>query len=398
MGAIRGGASALLLVAVLFVGVMMFLPSGVINLRMQESLFPLVGILAFVCGMILMRVNIAVGIFGFFVTASSVIRFTPDSYAFMILAMFYLSFYYVTAINYDYINDHREILYDVLCLFALINVLWIILQVNGIYLLFVPTIPGSAETGWFANRNESGVFLAMTFPLFFRRKMIVAIIPMVYGLVLAKCTNAAISAVIISGIYLLCIVKPKKVALWAIGIVLACSLAAGGYMKYIHKGGYESRLAAYSASMDLIASKPFLGWGIGQSPYVVPLWMNAEKQDVKINESLYRAVYFQQDFRDLYIERHDFKNTFVHLWTHLHNEYLQFAIDAGIVGAILLLSVFGSHLFIAWRSGEIIPALVIAAAAVSANAFFTFQIGRFLFITVLFAAIIAGKGKGAPCP
>ncbi len=386
----RGNIVPFLVAAILAVGVMMFMPSQVINLRMQESLFPLIAITMALCAMI-SPVSVSITAFGFFVVMAAMVRFTPDSYAFLILTTYYLALYHL-ATSWRRLPEHQEMIFDVICIFALVNVVWIVMQANGIYLIFQPLYQGSTETGWFANRNESGAFLAICLPLFFRRKAIWGILPITYGIYTVKCTNGMIAGCTVAGLYLCYLLcrnlDRKKAAAVVAGIALAAMLVVGLYMTFVHQGGWRERLKAYKAAIVLVMDKPVFGWGIGQSPYLVPLWMNAEKNPVQVNAAFYERVYYQGDFRKLYIEKHDYKNDFTEIWTHLHNEYLQWGIDAGMVGLLLLALVIAAHLRRAWQNRAVVPGLALVASLVTANAFFTFQIGRLLFLTVIFAALV----------
>jgi hypothetical protein len=389
----RGRGLSLLLALTLAVCLMVFIPDIHINLRMQESLFPLFGILMLVCGLIYLQADRATGLFGLFILCAALWRFTPDSYAFLLLAMFYFSLYYIVIKNKDLMLPSKDLIYNIICVFALINALWIFMQINGYFIIFSPITSGAEQTGWFANRNEVGAFLAMATPLFFRRNWHIGLIPIVLALAVTQCLNGLIAAGVVLGVYAAYMAVKrweKKKALVIVMAILVTMATIGAYMKYVRTGDYASRLEAFTASLDLIVNKPVMGWGIGQSTYLIPLYMNAEKNAPEINARIYKDIYHQEDFKNLYVASHNFKNTFKSIWVQLHNDYLQWAVDAGAVGLLLLMAALLSHVVTFFRTKEkdICAALSVLAALITANAFFTFQIGRLLFVTVLMLAII----------
>ena len=77
-------------------------------------------------------------------------------------------------------------------------------------------------------------------------------------------------------------------------------------------------------------------------------------------------------------------------WTHLHNEYLQWWVEAGALGMGALVLLIWAHgfFFLRTRDRDWVPALGILAALCTACFFFTFQIGRLLFLAVLYAAMV----------
>jgi O-antigen ligase len=387
-----------LLVLTVIFGVMLFLPSNVIDLRMQKSLFPMMAIYLFVCGVIYVKANRPIAILGVFALFYSIYMFTPDSYTFLLVSIFYLTFYLLVVVFYGtFISRYKNAVYNFLCVFALINVAWLTMQHYKIFLLFYPI--GSSnilETGWFGNRNEISVFLAICTPLFFRKGWVWGLVPMVFGFILSNTTNGVMVASIVSCIYathfLFKRYEKRRTVIALLCIVFFASIIAG-YVRFVHLGGYGQRMEANLAALEIIKAKPLLGWGIGQSYYVVPLFLNGEKLDPELVRMSVNSIYYQSAFVDLYTKKHNFKNNISSYWPQLHNDYLQWAVDTGAVGSVLVLLIILSHFLSALKSRqfEIIPVLVVAAALISANAFFTLQMGCFLLITTLFMGIIQGE-------
>jgi O-antigen ligase len=217
---------------------------------------------------------------------------------------------------------------------------------------------------------------------------------MVMGLILAKCTNGALTASIVSGVYVayrFWNVKNRKVA---VIVILICSLlAVGGFMKFVHLGSYPIRLKVYVTSLDLVYAKPLLGWGIGQATYTVPIYLNGDRQTKEVSKWCLENIYYQEDFKKLYTAKHTFDSGICGFWPQVHNDYEQWLIDTGLVGLFLLFMVFLSHFlaFIKTRKRDVLLGLSVLAILISANAFFTLQMGCFVFILTLFMGIIQGE-------
>lgn len=403
------GKSLLLLVS-LIIAIIFFLPSSVVDLRIQRSLFPMMAIYLFVCGMIYIKANRMIGILGIFSLIYSVYMFTPDSYSFLLVSIFYLAIYFLVVVFYDDFKNSKELIYNVLCTFALINIIWIVLQHSGIYIFFAPKIEYKAlETGWFANRNEVSAFFAITTPMFFRGKWTswktpwtlrwyLGLIPLVCGFIMAQCTNGVIAASVVScvyGGYILFKKYGKVVIPILIGLLFLFIVIVASYMNFVHTGAYKERLEAFSASFELVKEKPVFGWGIGQSYYVVPVFLNGEKLDKEVVQMSVNNIYYRNDFIKLYKDKHNFKNTIHGYWPQLHNDPLQWIIDTGIIGGVLFALIILSHILAAFKLNTfpIIPFLVVTSTLITSLAFFTLQMGCFLFIIVLFMALIQGEYK-----
>jgi O-antigen ligase len=375
----------------------LFLPSSLIDLRIQKSLFPMMGAYLLLCGAVYLFANRPVGLLGGFILFYVLVMFIPDSYTFLLISVFYLAAYLIIVAFYDrLVKPVKERIYDTLCIFALINVAWMVMQHHDIFIIFYPKNGVSLETGWFANRNETAAYLAMATPLFLRGYWHWGLIPMAIGFYLAQCANGVLTVSIvlcIYGVYWLCKAFPKYRMIIPVACIVAAVFTTGTYMTFVHRGGYSERITAYVTSLELVKEKPLFGWGIGQSCRIVPIFLHGEKIKPDVGRGLFKHVYYQKDFARLYGAKHNYNNEFVESWTHLHNDHLQWMIDAGMVGFGLWFMVVLAHFVAAFRTGrfEPLPVMVLLAAMISANAFFTFQIGCFLFIAVLFAGMIQGE-------
>jgi O-antigen ligase len=389
------GETRFSLIILFVMGCIFWLPSGVINLREQEMIFPLVGIALYLSMSIFFRINKAVGLLMAFTIVYTLVTFTPDAYKFFFMVILFAYLYQTVVLNYDEIIKHKALIYNLLCIFALLNVLWLILQLNGVYIFFRPKMgAGTFETGFFANRNEVSVFLAVCLPFFFRRWWHLGIIPVLVGLGIAQTVNGLIGAVLVLAIYglILGIKKgySKKMLITAVAVLMV--VAVGSYMKFIHGGGIDARVSAFSKASELVKEKPLLGWGVNQGQFAIPLYLNGDRQDPRYIAYAYKKVIFKDDFKRIYLDnpiRHTIDDT---TWNRLHNDYLQWTIDTGLIGLACLLLVIASHVvaFCRTRKRDVLIGLSVLCLLWTANAFFTFQIGRFAFLMVFFLALIQG--------
>lgn len=375
-------------------GCIFWLPSGVVNLREQESIFPLLGIALFVAGLTGRYVNGPVGFLLAFVVVYGLFTFTPGGYQFILVATAYAALYFIVATIYGSVVKYRTLVFNVLCVFALLNVLWIVLQSLGIHIFFIPK-PGAEtfESGFFANRNEVSLFLACTMPFFFRGKWHWGILAVLAGLVMAKTMNGLVGAALVLAVYgsVLLVrrgLSKQIAALLAALFAASCILAYGAF---VHAGGYSSRVQAYWKALELIDHKPLLGWGLNQSRLVVPLYLSGDHMQPVDVARAYRQVLYDGEFRYTFLAQtarmNDGKK-----WTHLHNDYLQWAVETGFIGLGLLMLVIGSHavVFFRTRGKDMLVGLSGLCLAWTACAFFTFQIGRFAFLAVMAMALIQG--------
>lgn len=402
----------LLLVVVFSLGLIICLPSGVINLREQETIFPLIGIALFLACLIFRNPNPdhprigggaagkIVGLSLVFVVIHIISIFTPDSYRLLLIIALYGFLYYAVVTNYAEIQENKNLIYNLICIFALLNVLWLALQVNKIYIIFYPTSyfrdGGQAiQTGFFANRNEVSVYLAASLPFFFRGKWHYGIIPVLAGLVAAQTTTGAIGAVIVLAVYGIILLHRKGWKIkWIVlpGLIFSI-VAISAYMKFVHQGGYGGRLSAYQKSLELVEEKPLWGWGITQGKYVIPLYLNGDRQKARYLVYAYKHVVYHLDFKNVYLKNPIRHKTDEVIWTHLHNDPIQWAVEAGLIGLALALAVIIAHAFAFFRTKrwDLCAGLSLLVLLWSCNAFFTFQIGRFSFLAVFLLAMIQGR-------
>ncbi len=368
-----------------------------LDLRTQESIFPLVGVAVLISYFIFSGINRPVGLLLFFVIGYTFISFTVSGYSVMLYAVLYGVLYLLTVKYYGEIERRKTLIFNLLCLLCVLNVVWLVLQHFNIFFIFYPrrNYVNDVHTGWFANQSEVAVFLAACLPFFFRGKWHWGIPFVLAGLMLARNTTGMIAASLVLAVHGLILLwkRSRYLALCAFLVVLIAIPAI--YDKYVHGGGVSVRLEAWSRASDLIVEKPLFGWGIGQSRFVVPLYLNADLLPVQSVMAMHQNVSDKEALKRLYLEHPDRFRGDSKIWDALHNDMMQWAIDSGIVGLMLMLLVIASHIrsFIKTRNRDLMISLSVAVFFLTSLSFFTFQIGRFMFLSVIMLGLIQGAYK-----
>ncbi|MDA0346004.1 MAG: O-antigen ligase family protein [Verrucomicrobia bacterium] len=108
---------------------------------------------------------------------------------------------------------------------------------------------------------------------------------------------------------------------------------------------FKQRQLAYRSEFRMLASKPIYGWGAGNFRHGFRQFQDTDAEREKI--------------RIPYMERHQL-NFF---WQHAHNDYLEWLIELGIVGTLLLFSIpgyFFRAIFKSRRWKEPVPLMLLA--------------------------------------
>jgi O-antigen ligase len=141
--------------------------------------------------------------------------------------------------------------------------------------------------------------------------------------------------------------------------------------------------------------KPVAGWGFGQFPCVMPLLTSPRVIPHEDRLSLYDQVEDKPAFDRAalslsggdvagYYARKEWPDR-IHF--QAHNEYLQAAFALGLPGLLLLLLSCGSALARAWHRPDRIPFYGLLISAVSAFAFFSWQIVPISAVTIIYAGL-----------
>jgi O-antigen ligase len=214
-------------------------------------------------------------------------------------------------------------------------ILWAVMAVDVIYLLVDLTIGRRPVTGPFVNPNYFASFLLVGFAaslglVFFQRTRSIRIAGAViaaflyYGMTQASSRGATVAAIAVAGVATMRL--GKKYAVPAIGVCLLATAAASPLLvqKFLDTGAGDPynymRPQIWLSTLKLVAQNPFLGVGLDQ-------FNDASKQFAPAIEGQIGR----------YLKRPGIA----------HSEYLQYAAEIGLPGALLLFALAGYMVFLA---------------------------------------------------
>lgn len=382
-----------LLILSFVVAIIFCLPSKNMDLRAQESLFPLVSVGVLLALLIFSQINRFAGAFILFLLVMCIVRFTPQSYAALTDVIIYSGLFYAVVVNYGRFKTRLDQFRNAVCVLALLNAAWVFLQYFGVYLIFILKDP-LHYTGFFANRNETAIFLGITISFFFRKQWWPGVIPVIGALILLQCTNGTLTASLSIALYGGFYIRERyhNVFLPMVAGALVCVALTGVFMVAVHQGNWRDRLLANQEALKLVVEKPLMGWGVGQGQFVFSLFINAERQEEKLRNWQFSKVIYRNDLQRVYREKHTYQARFYEWWREIHNDHLQIILEMGFIGYAIFLA---AMLSIAWshfktENRDDLIFISLTALIFSACAFFTFQIGRFVFLAVILAGMIQG--------
>lgn len=297
----------------------------------------------------------------------------------------------------------RKVLYDAVCLFACLNVVWQILQWTGIPIVPRPSHNGyQSLIGLQANVDETQTLFAVCLPAFFRRNRLWLLPVPLAGIVMSQCIVGAVAASAIATLYGARFVHRRWGTRAVIGLVvlaLTVTLAFSAAVRY-HPSQWWShhlwgRAVMWQDSAVAALQKPLSGWGFGQYGVVMPLLTASRLMPVPIRLQMYEEVEDKQAFvaaaaamsqgDPTYFARRTWPGE---VWLEAHNEFVEILFAAGIPGLILLLWSCAALLRKGWQSTDPIPCLGLLASCIGASVFFPWQIVPIAIITALWAGLI----------
>jgi O-antigen polymerase len=255
-----------------------------------------------------------------------------------------------------------------------------------------------SATGTWVNPNVTAMFLTMIFPVILfrlvdlgekRKKLyLLFFFTVTIALVLLKCRTAIIGAVVAAGIivnFRYCLFQRIKfkysgLKLAVLGLVASASIIGSGYIFYKSKQeSADGRKLVWKISADMVSQNPVSGYGYGSFERVY---------------NLSQADYFLKGKGS---ETEKANASFVRM---AYNEYLQTAVEGGIIGLILFLLLlamllFGStHKILISTENSITPEIAayagIVAFAVMSLFNFTVQAIPVMSVFIVYISI-AGK-------
>ena len=153
-----------------------------------------------------------------------------------------------------------ESLMDMMCIVALVNVVFALIQVCGYYPLWDNA--GGAIIGLMENQNSLSALLALCFPAFLRRRWKVLSLLVIAGLFAAKSSGGVLAVVIGSCFYFIITAKERK-QLYPIGICLV--LITGIFTIFFDQStSVYTRCDVWSRGFGLFTEHWVFGCGIGR--------------------------------------------------------------------------------------------------------------------------------------
>lgn len=235
----------------------------------------------------------------------------------------FVAFYYIFLFLMVYqilLNKIRgkdiKLIINGICVIFLIQLFYMYLQYFGIDPIFQLRGFPARTTGWLStntittatwgNTNISGASLAITLPLFFRKKWWIAILPIVLMIGL----NGSLGSVIAGGVgifFYLTFAKNLFISRWTLLFVAFLAVFFYSTLVAPHKFNLNNaRMSLLKPAIKIIKQHPIIGYGLGQY-----------------------KIAFQQ------ISRHIFK--IKQRPTHAHFDFVEVVIDLGWIGGVVIL-------------------------------------------------------------
>ncbi len=315
--------------------------------------------------------------------------------------------------TYDRWAHWKGIVYNTVCVIALVNVLLVILQACGVWFPLFPE-KAIAPVGLMSNPNETGAFLAVCAPFFFRKRWAWAVIPLIAAIALTRAFQGMVTLAIVVFCWAVLAVGTKKALL----IFAACLIVPVAYAIYVEHFDLTSQLRGrgevWRKTIVAATIKPVMGWGFGQYQYVMPLltgpklmgadqtyfaMANIPERDKADNGDLIRAAMAVTNTRTPK-EAHDYlyseMNNTRKVHYQAHNEYVEFTFAAGFLGALLLFGFIAASLGKAFMLNDKLPFLGLVAQCSAATMLFTWHLVPFIAMGVLVLVMVWGEKEECP--
>jgi hypothetical protein len=384
-----------------FIAVVMYLPNLDDGLRANRAL--MFGLLAIAgCSLATIKKNIYISILMMFVVVHTYFNTYTQNVIYTVyqIALACVCYTFLTH-TYERWGKYKEVVYNTICGISLLNVAVEIFQWFG--LLKIGEWVGRS-TGITGNPNDVSCILAITLPLFFRRKWVWCLPLMAIGLILARTTNGLIAALVVSGVYLTYEYRKHWFKVLMIFVALIqCGLL---YVTVIDKIDIEGQLKGrgliYKTTFQMANVQP-LGWGYAQFEHAIPL-MTASNSMSKIQQATEYAQLERKDLLDrslwllsgattlegikAYLDKPENKTV---MFAQAHNEYLEVLFSLGWMGLICLLMAVVSTIKKGFELKDKLPALCLTASLCTAIFFFPWQMIPTASLTIIYISIITGE-------
>jgi hypothetical protein len=295
----------------------------------------------------------------------------------------------------------RERLLDAICVITLLNVVWQFIQLVRWVPWLASSTPGRQTlAGLQFNVEETGTFLAICLPAFFRAKWVWLLPAWVAG---AAMTENLVAFVTGGAIGMIEATRRLRKRYWvpvALGICAAVLAYAAVADPTVWTRQSEGRIAVWKDSVRVSLMKP-LGWGYGQYSMAIPLLTAPGRLVPFTRRAMYGEIEDKETFNQaaLAISNGDLKSLLTRpvpweVFLEAHNEYVEILFGAGLPGLGLLLWALVDLSLKAWRRRDFIPLCGLWASCITATMFFTWQIVPSAAMTVVWAGLILRTATG----
>lgn len=381
----RARDNSYLLSIIAFIGMVWVLPNGM-NLREQRMIsFELLAF--FLLAVMIFRIHKPLGVFVGYLAVSAPFHHAIDVN--VLLAFLSFGLLYILSTNVE----KPEILYDVVCVSAILCVIWQTLQLFGLWVFMSPVL-NKAYVGLLSNTNETSAFLAISLPCFFRGKWAWFIPIILVGLFIGKSVGGIVAASIAGLVWLFQFRqeigwKKCSVVILVGMIIFSAYLWNRDFSVESHKNGRWK----YWTDMAPVANMKLFGWGLGQFKFVMPLLQAPTLLKPEYRMLLYKNIGDKKAFEqavDLVGVDKALNHKWTEIWLEAHNEYMEVWFMAGLFGLLMLLYAIYDTLMM---PSALIPKYGFLIACISACWFFSFQIAPIAIITILYMGGIHAKNN-----
>ncbi len=305
----------------------------------------------------------------------------------------------------------KDKIYNLICCYAIANVLWQVLQIPGWTFGYQPIFSGHHTlVGLQTNVGEMSALMAICLPAFFRKRWVWLIWVPLAGMVMSE-EIVGFFAAAIAGCVAIFSTRSKdfsRIERNCIGSFAVMMLIAAGllYLTIINPHAWEiqkhSRLQTWKESTVIALEKPLGGWGYGQFCAVVPLLSTPTQLLVEDRKRLYGEVEDKKAFlrtaeeitggdAATYYTNKKYPQSF---FFEAHNEYVEVLFAAGIPGVLLLFAALASILWKGLRRCDRIPFYGLLASCLSAGVWFIWQIVPIAVVTVVWMGMCLKHESG----
>ena len=247
-------------------------------------------------------------------------------------------------------EDSIKYLLDAICIIALCNVVFLVVQYMNINPLYLPKKEGQKViVGLMANPNQVSALLAFCFPAFLRGRWKWLIPAVLLGLILAKSFAGPLAV----GIGMIVYIAAKQTLVRSlIVVIIALMLFAG----LVDKPSIPARVGTLKWGLEATGKRWVMGYGLG---HWAPIRRAVEKAEGRAKGFMAQA----------------------------HNEYIQMFFEMGI-GFLLIVAGYFISIIRRFKEQAIIPIVAVVIIAVNSMAFFPFHIATTAMIAITWMAIL----------